>query len=215
MAFILAPESPLADWLARLDDQLAQASFFRSRPFVLDMQALDTDDPGLESLLASLTERGVRVIDVEGGALPGFAYAGTLSGGRDSGEVTVPEDAAPLSAAEPPPPPAPASLIVDAPVRSGQSVSFPSGDVTVIGSVASGAEIVAGGSIHVYGVLRGRAIAGALGHIDARIICDRMEAELVSIDGLYRTADMIDASLRGKRVQVRMDGNSLVVSALR
>jgi septum site-determining protein MinC len=216
MAFILAPESPISDWLGGLDEHLARsASFFRSRPVVLDLAALAADEPGLESLLESLTGRGVRVIDVEGGALPGFEHA-SLSGGRDSGDIPIADEAAPVSVAEPPPATREAaSLIVDAPVRSGQSVSFPSGDVTVIGSIASGAEVLAGGSIHVYGALRGRAIAGALGRTDARIFCDRMEAELVSIDGLYRTADMIDAGLRGRRVQVRMDGDSLVVSALR
>jgi len=215
MAFILAPESPLADWLAGLDEHLARSeAFFRSRPVVLDLQGVPADESGLESLLESLTARGVRVIDVEGGVLPGFEHA-SLSGGRDSGDLAVPEHAAPVSVAEPPPAPEPASLIVTAPVRSGQTISFPSGDVTVIGSVASGAEVLAGGSIHIYGALRGRAVAGALGHTDARIFCDRMEAELVSIDGLYRTADMIDPTLRGKRVQVRMDGDSLVVSALR
>ena len=61
--------------------------------------------------------------------------------------------------------------------------------MTVVGSVASGAEIVAGGSIHVYGTLRGRAIAGLLGNARARIFCRRLEAELLAIDGVYSTAD--------------------------
>ena len=74
-------------------------------------------------------------------------------------------------------------------MRSGQSVIFPEGDVTVLGSVGSGAEIVAGGSIHIYGTLRGRAIAGATGNARARIFCRKLEAELLAIDGLYKTAD--------------------------
>jgi septum site-determining protein MinC len=213
MAFILAPEPPLAHWLAGLDDHLARGSVFANRPVIVDVQRLAPDEPGLEALLEDLNGRGVRVVDVEGGALPGFAHAGVLSGGRDVPDAPFAEDPAPVCV--PPPLPEPSSLIVDAPIRSGQSVRFPSGDVTVLGSVASGAEVLAGGSIHVYGALRGRAIAGALGQRDARIFCDRMEAELVSIDGLYRTAEMIDSGLRGKRVQVRMDGDSLVVSALR
>ena len=213
MAFILAPESPISDWLDRLDGHMARsAAFFSSRPVVLDLSALAPHDPGLDYLLYALTERGLRIIDVEGGSLPGFEYEG-LRGGRDSGEVLLAQEPAPVSTTDPtrieP------SLLVEAPVRSGQLISFPSGDVTVIGSVASGAEVLAGGSIHIYGTLRGRAVAGALGRTDARIFCDRMEAELVSIDGLYRTAEMIDSSLRGRRVQVRMDGDSLVVSALR
>jgi septum site-determining protein MinC len=68
-------------------------------------------------------------------------------------------------------------------------VVFPSGDVTVIGSVASGAEVVAGGSIHIYGTLRGRAMACSTGNARARIFCRKIEAELLAIDGLYKTAD--------------------------
>src|SRR6476620_9020344 len=72
---------------------------------------------------------------------------------------------------------------MEEPVRSGQSVIFPHGDVTVVGQVASGAEVVAGGSIHVYGALRGRALAGSMGNPRARIFCRKNEAELLAIDG--------------------------------
>ena len=89
----------------------------------------------------------------------------------------------------------PASLMIEDRVRSGQSVVFMEGDVTVLGSVGSGAEIVAGGSIHVYGALRGRALAGATGNARARIFCRRVEAELLAIDSYYRTADEIEDSL--------------------
>src|SRR5207248_5868457 len=92
----------------------------------------------------------------------------------------------------------PSSLLFENPIRSGQSVIFPHGDVTVLGSVASGAEVVAGGSIHVYGTLRGRAMAGSMGNMRARIFCRKNEAELISIHGYYRTAEDIDASLRGR-----------------
>ena len=78
-------------------------------------------------------------------------------------------------------------------MRSGQSIIFPEGDVTVLGSVGSGAEIVAGGSIHIYGTLRGRAMAGVNGNTTARIYCQKIEAELLAIDGFYQTADDIDA----------------------
>src|SRR5690606_36432069 len=81
------------------------------------------------------------------------------------------------------------SSVVTQPVRSGQSLIFPEGDVTIVGSVASGAEVVAGGSIHVYGTLRGRAMAGTMGNATARIFCRKLEAELVAIDGFYKTAE--------------------------
>src|SRR5215468_8290915 len=95
----------------------------------------------------------------------------------------------------------PPCLLIETPVRSGQSVVFPNGDVTVVGSVASGAEVIAGGSIHIYGTLRGRAMAGSTGNPRARIFCRKIEAELLAIDGLYKTADDIDASLRNRPVQ--------------
>lgn len=106
------------------------------------------------------------------------------------------------------------SLIIDEPVRSGQSIVFVEGDVTVLGSVASGAEIVAGGSIHVYGALRGRALAGAAGNGQARIFCRKLEAELVAIDGLYKTAEDMQAELRGKAAQVWLEGDAMRIAAI-
>ena len=108
----------------------------------------------------------------------------------------------------------PASLMIEDPVRSGQSVVFIEGDVTVLGSVGSGAEIVAGGSIHVYGALRGRALAGATGNARARIFCHRVEAELLAIDSYYRTADEIEDSLRCRPAQAWLEGETLQVSAM-
>ena len=110
--------------------------------------------------------------------------------------------------------PAPGSLLIDTPIRSGQSILFPGGDVTVIGSVSSGAEIVAGGSIHVYGALRGRAMAGSTGNTRARIFCRRNEAELVSVDGYYRTAEQMDAELRGQPTQCWLQERVLSIATL-
>jgi septum site-determining protein MinC len=106
------------------------------------------------------------------------------------------------------------SLLLDNPVRSGQSIVFPDGDVTVLGAVSSGAEIVAGGSIHVYGALRGRAMAGVNGNSSARIYCQKIEAELIAIDGYYQTAEQIDAALRGKPAQARLDGHTMRITQL-
>ena len=99
-------------------------------------------------------------------------------------------------------------------MRSGQSVVFIEGDVTVLGSVGSGAEIVAGGSIHVYGALRGRALAGATGDARARIFCQRVEAELLAIDRYYRTADDIEDGLRCRPAQAWLEGDTLQISAM-
>ena len=105
-------------------------------------------------------------------------------------------------------------MLIESPIRSGQSVIFPFGEVTVLGSVASGAEIVAGGSIHVYGTLRGRAMAGSMGNAKARIFCSRNEAELLAIDGYYQTAENMNANLRGRPVQVWLEDAGLNVEAL-
>jgi septum site-determining protein MinC len=106
------------------------------------------------------------------------------------------------------------SLLLENPVRSGQSVVFAEGDVTVLGSVGSGAEIVAGGSIHVYGTLRGRAMAGVNGNSAARIYCQRIEAELLAIDGYYQTAEDIGAHLRNRPAQAWLEGDIMKITPL-
>jgi septum site-determining protein MinC len=108
----------------------------------------------------------------------------------------------------------PSSLLFEHPIRSGQSIIFPHGDVTILGSVASGAEVVAGGSIHIYGALRGRALAGSTGDMRARIFCSRNEAELMSIDGYYQTADDMDANLRGRPAQCWLADRVVSIAAL-
>ncbi len=106
------------------------------------------------------------------------------------------------------------SLFIEHTVRSGQQISFPDGDVTVIGSVSSGAEIIAGGSIHVYGALRGRALAGAGGNPHARIFCQSLEAELLAINGLYKTTEHLGSHLHGRAVQAWLDGKAMAIAAL-
>ena len=108
-------------------------------------------------------------------------------------------------------------LVIDNSVRSGQVIDYPDGDVTVVGSVGSGAEIVAGGSIHVYGALRGRALAGTAGDPSARIFCRRFQPELVAINGSYRLADNFEAELadlRDRPVQARLEGTRIRIMPL-
>ena len=80
--------------------------------------------------------------------------------------------------------------------------------------MSSGAEVIAGGSIHVYGTLRGRALAGAGGDRGARIFCRSFQAELLSINGLYRIAENIDPSLRGRSIQARLEGMEMTLLSL-
>ena len=120
----------------------------------------------------------------------------------------------PIEDIAPPRPDRVPCLFIDKPVRSGQIVEFPAGDVTVIGSVGSGAEINAGGSIHVYGTLRGRALAGTAGDCAARIFCRSFHAELMAINGYYRVADNLDPSLRGRPIQARLEGLRMTLNPL-
>ncbi|MFN3687786.1 septum site-determining protein MinC [Salinarimonas sp.] len=143
------------------------------------------------------------------GEAKGKAKAKGKADGKETGESGAAQSVAAPAAPAPMP-----SLIIEEPVRSGQSIVFVEGDVTVLGSVASGAEIVAGGSIHVYGALRGRALAGAAGNGQARIFCRKLEAELVAIDGLYKTAEDMQSELRGKAAQVWLEGDAMRIAAI-
>ncbi|OOG70866.1 MULTISPECIES: septum site-determining protein MinC [Sinorhizobium/Ensifer group] len=228
LSLALSPELPLDSWLTRLDDLAARsAGFFLGRPVVLDIADLEIDRPQLKGLLEELANRNVRVLGIEGGR-PSLFEPGmppSMRGGRPApdfeaaaGELIAGEPNAPeqisVVGQETPAARATASIIVREPVRSGQSVIFPEGDVTVIGSVASGAEIIAGGSIHIYGALRGRALAGSVGNTSARIFCRRLEAELLAIDGVYKTADDMAADLRGQSVQLWLEDDSIMAERL-
>jgi septum site-determining protein MinC len=214
MALVMAPEAPMADWFAALDRQLADsADFFRDRPVVVDLTTTaEVFDPAAGAIvLEGLEARGlqlVAVLGVDPAALAGTPWArlATALPGRD---ITLAPSAPPPA----PPQPPPASLLIDQPVRSGQSVVHEAGDLIVVGSVASGAEVIAGGSIHVYGALRGRAIAGLRSGEAARIFCRKLEAELVGIDRLHRSAEHWGAALHGHAAQVFCDRGALTLSA--
>jgi septum site-determining protein MinC len=105
-------------------------------------------------------------------------------------------------------------MVVAAPVRSGQVVYAESNDLIVLAHVNPGAQLMADGNIHVYGALRGRAVAGVRGAREARIFCRRLEAELVGIDAAYLTADDIASEHRGRPVQIRLDNARCLIAPL-
>jgi septum site-determining protein MinC len=228
LALVVAPQPPLDAWLAALDANLAAApDFFAGRPVIVDLAATHgavVDPASVLGALSALAVRGLKLAGVEGidpALLDNTLWARlpTMLRGREAPRevrrgarpAAVPARAAPAASA--------CSLVVDRPVRSGQSIVFEAGDVTVIGAVASGAEVVAGGSIHVEGPLRGRAIAGVTAGESARIFCRRLEAELVAVAGLYRTADdwaadAESAVLHGRPAQVRCEAGALLLEAI-
>ena len=212
VAFALAPEPPVSDWLSEIDAWIrSSAGFFVGRPVVLDLAAVSLSSVGIAHLVSELEARDIRIMGIEGAdpATLGPGLPPVLRGGR-AANAHEPPAGAPAAAESK----EPNSLLLDAPVRSGQSVFFPRGDVTVLGSIASGAEVVAGGSVHVYGTLRGRALAGCSGNRHARIFCRRLEAELLAIDGYYRAADDIAPALRRRPVQAWLEETALTVAEI-
>jgi septum site-determining protein MinC len=208
-AFTFCPVVPIAGWLEEIDVTLARSpGFFVGKPVVLDLSAVDLSQSAIAHLIKSLEQRNIRILGIEGvdAAQLTTSMPPLLTGGRDcllaQNEPRKPE-AKPKSN----------SLLLDSPVRSGQSI-FSEGDVTVLGSVASGAEIVAGGSIHVYGALRGRAMAGSSGNATARIFCQKIEAELLAINGYYQTAEEIDVALRHRPAQAWLEGTTMKITPL-
>ena len=219
MALVLAPEPPTEEWLTELDALLARSpAYFVNRPVVVDVSALPQKRPELMGIVNELQARKIRVMALEGTetAILGADARGLppiIADGRPSTPIEIPAKSADGPPPTPPVPRPATSMVIERPIRSGQSIYCPDGDVTVLGSVASGAEIVAGGSIHVYGALRGRALAG-WGNKNGRIFCQNLDAELLAVDGLYKTADEIDRGLRGRPIQAWTSGDVLMVEAL-
>ncbi|MFD6319435.1 septum site-determining protein MinC [Methylorubrum thiocyanatum] len=234
LAMVLAPVPPVDQWLAELDALKQRApAFFSVRAIILDVTGLRFERSDLAHLCEELNRRSITILGIEGigptSLGPGFPPP--LVGGKPVEDIAPPEPGAAASApaeapaaeasaaaapalVAPASPPRPRSFVLDAPVRSGQVIQHLDGDVTVLGSVASGAEVIAGGSIHVYGALRGRAIAGAVGDPAARILARKFEPELIAIDGLYKTADDLGGSRWGQSVQARLEGDAIVLVPL-
>ena len=223
---MLKPEIPLDGWLGELDQWLERSpGFFSGKPLILDLSGLSFTRSDIAGVIAELAKRSMRIIGFEGAdpAALDDTLPPLLTGGRSAGSVEAVEAVAPRASADgkaghakasaaPPAAARMASLLVETPVRSGQTIINPDGDVIVLGSVASGAEVIAAGSIHVYGTLRGRALAGAYGEPSARVFCRRFEAELISIGDAYTAAEDIEGRLRQKPVQAWLDNGELKIA---
>jgi septum site-determining protein MinC len=190
---------------------------FEGDPVVVDLSALPDDEPlgdveGLLTLLqlCAVAVRGGTALQRQAVRAAGLAEASDLTVQVDRSAAPPPEPEAAAVAVAPP-----ATLIVDRPLRSGQQVYARGGDLVVMAAVNFGAEVMADGSIHVYAPLRGRAVAGARGHAQARIISTCMEPQLVSIAGTYRTIEeALPAEVAGRPAQVRLDGDRLTIEPL-
>lgn len=109
----------------------------------------------------------------------------------------------------------PATTVITDPIRSGQRVVVEQGDLIVLASVSSGAEVTAAGNIHVYGALRGRAFAGSAGNSQARIFCQQLEAELVAVAGVYLVNENFPDSLRAQPVHIRLQAERIRITPLK
>jgi septum site-determining protein MinC len=192
-----------------IDSDLCSPDFFAGKSVVLDVSGLSLTKRKFSRLIAALKKRKISIFAVEGAnpswlddSVPSLMTRACANSRQQPGEQVAP------------PPTPPTSMLIEGPVRSGQSILCPTGDVTIIGSVASGAEIVAAGSIHVYGTLRGRALAGVNGNRRARIFCRRLDAELLAIDGNYSVAEELEPQFRQKSVHAWLDGEAVKVTTL-
>ena len=216
LAFVLEPSRPVSEWLGALDAWLARSpAFFAAKPVILELAGLDISLDEYRELVGDLARRQIRVMAVENASpsLVGPGLPPLVTGGRPVSAAPALEPDAPVAAGPKKPEGGP-SLIVDSNVRSGQSILHPEGDVTIVGRVASGAEIVAGGSVHIYGALQGRVIAGVSGRPGARIFCKEARAELLCIGGAYLSAEDMDPKVDGRSLEARLVGDRLEIRIL-
>ena len=220
--------------LGRLDRQLAQKvaqapNFFQETPLVLGLDKLAEDAGPLDlgALLDLCRRHGLRTLALRASRSGDLAAANDYdlpilppsSGGRE--RQVEPRDREPVKPAEPPKPvipPAPPlnpTKIITAPVRGGVQLYAPAGDLVVLAPVSPGAELLADGNIHVYGPMRGRALAGVKGDTKARIFCQQLTAELLSIAGQYKVAEDLRRHPQwGNPVQVSLVGDVLNITRL-
>ncbi|QHG63778.1 septum site-determining protein MinC [Pseudomonas putida] len=221
--------------LEALDRQLAakvaQApNFFSNTPLVLALDKLPADEGAIDlpGLMRICRHHGLRTLAIRANRIEDIAAAIAIdlpvlppSGARERPLEPEPEVKKVETVPEPAPTPAPAELevrptrIITSPVRGGQQIYAQGGDLIVTASVSPGAELLADGNIHVYGAMRGRALAGIKGNTKARIFCQQMTAEMVSIAGQYKVCeDLRRDPLWGAGVQVSLSGDVLNITRL-
>jgi septum site-determining protein MinC len=201
----------------QIDEKIAAApELFQNFPVLLDFEEIPAEAQisfDIARFDAMLRERSFAPVGIRGAGevLKGIAAGvglGVVTGGLR------PEPPRRRSAKESSTTAETANLLVRQPVRSGQQVYAKGGDLIVMSTVSPGAEILADGNIHIYGALRGRALAGVRGNLDARIFCRTLDAELISIAGHYRVSEQIPESDRTHPVQIFLERDQLIVESL-
>ena len=216
---------------ADLQQRLSRFGDLHSMPFTLDAHALSHPASlDLGRLIAIFAKNGLRIIALRHNDEHWAALAkqhrlafSLLPQERADDKIrqvvqateakqTNTATAAPVAT---PPPAAMSTVVVDRPIRTGQQVYAENADLIVLALVSEGAEIIADGNIHVYGPLRGRALAGAAGNKQARIFAQSMQAELVSVAGIYRVFDQnLPPHLHHKAVQIHLQDDRLAIAPI-
>ena len=201
-----------------LEDKIAQApAFLRHAPVVVNIASIE-EEVEWRAINEAIAATGLRIMGVSGCKIPRLkteidrAGIPLLTEGKEKAPRPAPSEPTP------PPPPVANQItktrLIDQPVRSGQRIYAPHCDLIVTNHVSAGAELIADGNIHVYGMMRGRALAGAGGDRDAQIFCTHLAAELVSIAGEYWLSDNIPAEFYGKAARLRLDDSALTIQSL-
>jgi septum site-determining protein MinC len=207
----------------QLAEKVAQApGFFQNTPLILALDKLPEGEGSIDitELMSICRQHGLRTLAVRAALESHIKAANALdipllppSGAR---EKTIELEASTAKApAKPAAPTLRPSKLITAPVRGGQQIYAQGADLIVMAPVSAGAELLADGNIHVYGPLRGRALAGVQGNVDARIFCQQLGAEMISVAGHYKTAEELrrDPSW-GQAVQVSLTEDVLNITRL-
>ena len=233
---LVAPDDP--SFFPQLLSKIRQApNFFKNAPVVLDLEELDESAGPADFIdfVVTLRQNSLIPVGIQGGTInqQNAAFEAGLTimptgrpsreperdfqrpaPGRAPTDPLPPRTSSPIAEAPPVPEFQKTTMIITEPVRSGRQIYAARGDLIVMGPVSAGAELLADGNIHVYSSLRGRALAGISGDTNARIFCHSLEAELVSIAGLYRVSEDLDASVFKKPVHIYLDDGYLRMDPL-
>ncbi|CAD6872940.1 septum site-determining protein MinC [Methylomonas fluvii] len=206
----------------QLKEKVVQApEFFKNSPLLIDLQKLNAQNLPIDftEIVAIVRQHGFMPIGVRGGneqqngdALAMNLPQHSLHGSNVPLVNKAPAKTLPTPAAEEQKQASQSieNKLVTQPIRSGQRV-YAKGDLIVTATVSAGAEIMAEGNIHIYGSLRGRALAGVLGNVNSRIFCSDLQAELISIAGIYQLSDDLSKYPAHKPVQISLDNQTLII----
>ncbi|PWC12205.1 septum site-determining protein MinC [Brenneria corticis] len=185
-----------------LQEKIEQApAFLKNAPVVINVAALTADIDWIK-LQQAISSTGLRVVGISGckderlKQIVTQAGLPLLSEGKEQRRAAPPVTAVPSAAK---------TQVISAPVRSGQQIYARNCDLIVTSSVSAGAEVIADGNIHIYGMMRGRALAGVSGDVQSQIFCTHLAAELVSIAGRYWLSDQIPPSFSGQAARVNLN----------